>query len=112
MAGRWRISLETPERHRADEWAVALAAGCIPRRLRLRLDGWALIIATNDVEAAREALHAFDQENIVNSTDVSVDAVAPVRGAAAVGVVVGLLLIGFFPPPALAQHPVPGSRLE
>lgn len=86
----------TPERHRADEWAVVLEAGDIPYRLRLRLDGWALIVAARDVEAAREALDAFDRENVVSTMDVSVDAVAPVRGAAAVGVAVGLLLIGFF----------------
>ncbi len=86
----------TPERHRADEWAVVLAAGCIPHRLRPRLDGWALIVAARDAEAAREALDAYDRENIANTADVGADAVAPVRGAAAVGVAVGLLLIGFF----------------
>jgi len=86
----------TPERHRADEWAVVLEAGDIPYRLRRRLDGWALIVAARDVAAAREALDAFDRENVVSTADVSVDAVAPVRGAAAVGVAVGLLLIGFF----------------
>lgn len=86
----------TPERHRADEWAVVLAAGSIPHWLRHRLDGWALIVAARDAEAAREALDAFDRENSVNTTDVGADAVAPVRGAAAVGVAVGLLLIGFF----------------
>ena len=86
----------TPERHRADEWAVVLAAGFIPHRLRLRLDGWALIVAARDAEAAREALDAYDRENIANTSDVGADAVAPVRGAAAVGVAIGLLLIGFF----------------
>ena len=86
----------TPERHRADEWAMVLAASYIPHRLRHRGDGWALIVDARDVEAARGALDAFDRENVVNTTDVSVDAVAPVRGAAAVGIAVGLLLIGFF----------------
>ena len=86
----------TPERHRADEWAVVLAAGCIPHRLRPRLDGWALIVAARDAEAARETLDAYDRENIANTSDVGADAVAPVRGAAAVGVAIGLLLIGFF----------------
>ena len=86
----------TPERHRADEWAMVLAASYIPHRLRHRGDGWALIVDAREVEAAREALDAFDRENVVNTTDVSVDAVAPVRGAAAVGIAVGLLLIGFF----------------
>ena len=86
----------TAERHRADEWAMVLAASYIPHRLRHRGDGWALIVDARDVEAARGALDAFDRENVVNTTDVSVDAVAPVRGAAAVGIAVGLLLIGFF----------------
>ena len=92
----------TPERHRADEWAVVLAAGSIPHRLRSRLDGWALIVAAEDAEAAREALDAYDRENIADTADVGADAVVPVRGAAAVGVAVGLLLIGFFA--------VPGTR--
>jgi len=86
----------TPERHRADEWAVVLAAGGIPHRLRSRLDGWALIVAARDAEAARAALDAYDRENIADTAEVAADAVAPVRGAAAVGVAVGLLLIGFF----------------
>ncbi len=86
----------TPERQRADEWAVVLAAGSIPHRLRPRLDGWALIVAADDADAARDALDAYDRENIPDTAQVGADVVAPVRGAAAVGVVVGLLLIGFF----------------
>jgi len=86
----------TPERHQADEWAVVLAAGNIPHHLRSRLDGWALIVAARDAEAAREALDAYDRENIADAVDVGADAVAPIRGAAVVGVAVGLLLIGFF----------------
>ena len=86
----------TRERHQADEWAVVLAAGSIPHRLRLRLDGWALIVAARDAEAAREALDAYDRENSADTVDVGADIPVPVRGAAAVGVAVGLLLIGFF----------------
>ena len=86
----------TRERHQADEWAVVLAAGSIPHRLRLRLDGWALIVAAGDAEAAREALDAYDRENSADTVDVGADIPVPVRGAAAVGVAVGLLLIGFF----------------
>jgi rhomboid protease GluP len=86
----------TPERHQADEWAVVLAAGNIPHRLRSRLDGWALIVAARDAEAAREALDAYDRENSADTADVGAEAVAPIRGAAVVGVAVGLLLIGFF----------------
>src|SRR5262250_3963261 len=86
----------TPDRRRVDEWATVLAAGGIPHRLRLRLDGWALIVAAHDAEAARETLDAYDRENIADTAEVAADAVAPVRGAAAVGVAIGLLLIGFF----------------
>src|SRR5437867_1986470 len=86
----------TPERHQAGEWAVVLAAGNIPHRLHPGLDGWALIVAARDAEAAREALDAYDRENIADTADVGADAVAPVRGAAVVGVAVGLLLVGFF----------------
>ena len=86
----------THERHQADEWAVVLAAGSIPHRLRLRLDGWALIVAAGDAEAAREALDAYDRENSADTVDVGADIPVRVRGAAAVGVAVGLLLIGFF----------------
>src|SRR5947208_10930948 len=86
----------TPDRDQADEWAVVLAAGNIPHRLRPRLDGWALIVSTRDAEAAREALDAYERENVGDTVDVDADAVAPVRGAAVVGVAIGLLLIGCF----------------
>jgi membrane associated rhomboid family serine protease len=86
----------TPERHRAEEWAVVLAADSIPHRLRRRLDGWALVVAARDVKAAHEALDAYDRENTADTADVGAEAVTPVRVAAAVGVAVGLLLIGFF----------------
>ena len=85
-----------PERRRADEWATVLAASGIPHRLRSRLDGWALIVASSDVEAAREALDAYDRENTADTAGESGEPVEPVRGAAAVGVAVALLLIGFF----------------
>jgi membrane associated rhomboid family serine protease len=86
----------TPDRHRVDEWATVLAAGGIPHRLRPRLDGWALIVAVRDADAARETLDAYDRESIADTTRARGASVASVRGAAAVGVAVGLLLIGFF----------------
>src|SRR6267142_6292894 len=60
----------TAERHRADEWAIVRAAGSIPHRLRPRLDGWALIVAARDAEAAREALDAYDRENVADAPHV------------------------------------------
>jgi rhomboid protease GluP len=86
----------TPERHRVDEWATVLAAGGIPHRLRSRLDGWALIVAARDADAAREMLDAYDRENSADTTRAGSASVAPVRGAAGLGVAVGLLLIAFF----------------
>jgi len=88
-----RVALE---RRQADEWAVVLAASNIPHHLSPRLDGWALIVGARDAEAAREALDAYDRENIADTADVGADAVPLIRGAAVVGVAVGLLLIGFF----------------
>jgi len=86
----------TPERHRADEWAMVLAAGGIPHWLRPRLDGWAVVVAARDADAAREALDAYDLENITDTAGASGDPAPPVRGATALGIAVGLLLIGFF----------------
>jgi membrane associated rhomboid family serine protease len=86
----------TPDRPRVDEWATVLAAGGIPHRLRFRLDGWALIVAARDADAARETLDAYDRENVADTARAGSASVAPVRGAASVGVAVGLLLIGFF----------------
>ena len=86
----------TLERRQADEWAVVLAASNIPHHVSPRLDGWALIVGARDAEAAREALDAYDRENTADTADVGADAVPPIRGAAVVGVAVGLLLIGFF----------------
>lgn len=86
----------TPDRHRVDEWATVLAAGGISHRLRSRLDGWALIVAARDGDAARETLDAYDRENIADTARAPSASVGHVRGAAGVGVAVGLLLIGFF----------------
>jgi len=86
----------TLERRQADEWAVVLAASNIPHHVSPTLDGWALIVGARDAEALREALDAYDRENTADTADVGADAVPPIRGAAVVGVAVGLLLIGFF----------------
>src|SRR5260370_35270503 len=86
----------TPERGRADEWAVVLAATGIPHRLRRRPDGWALIVAPLDPPAALDALDGYDREQQDESPDAVAGVVTPVRGAPALGAVVALLLLGFF----------------
>lgn len=86
----------TSDRHRIDEWATVLAAAGIPHRLRSRLDGWALIVAARDADEARETLDAYDSENRPETTRPHRASAEPVRGAAGVGIAVGLVLIGFF----------------
>jgi membrane associated rhomboid family serine protease len=84
-----------PDRQRADEWAVVLAAADIPYWLRRRLDGWALIVPASAVTAARASLDAYDRENVREAADHS-EAAAPSRPITLVGVYVALLLLGSF----------------
>src|SRR5262249_46396632 len=86
----------TPDRRRIDEWATVLAAGGIPHRLRSRLDGWALIVAPRDADAARETLDAYDRENRAGATRAHRAPGEAGRGAGGLGIAVGLVLIGFF----------------
>jgi rhomboid protease GluP len=82
----------TPDRRRADEWAVVLAAAAIPHWLRHRLDGWALIVPADDAATALETLAAYDQENARDESG----AIPRSRPPTVAGAVVALLLIGFF----------------
>ena len=82
----------TPSRRRADEWAVVLAAADIPHWLRQRLDGWAVFVEPVDADAALDALAAYDRENAPERA-VEIPASRPFT---IVGLVVALLLIGFF----------------
>jgi len=85
----------TPSRRRADEWAVVLAAADIPHWLRQRLDGWAVIVPPDDAATALAALAAYDQENAGERVG-SGEAAPPSRPMTIAGVVVALLLLGFF----------------
>jgi rhomboid protease GluP len=82
----------TPDRRRADEWAVVLAAAGIPHWQRHRLDGWALLVPADDAATALATLAAYDEENARDDGG----AVAPARPPTITGAVVALLLIGFF----------------
>jgi rhomboid protease GluP len=84
----------TPSRRIADEWAVVLAAAGIPHWQRERLDGWALFVTPDDVVTALEALAAYDRENATD--DDGPDEAPPARPLTIAGVVVALLLVGFF----------------
>lgn len=72
---------------------MVLAAAGIPHWLRHRLDGWALLVATSDAPAAFESLAAYDRENAPAAGDAGT---AAGRSWSISGVVVALLLIGFF----------------
>jgi len=85
----------TPSRRIADEWAVVLAAAGIPHWQRERLDGWALFVTPDDVVTALEALAAYDRENATDD-DGGADEAPPARPLTIAGVVVALLLVGFF----------------
>jgi membrane associated rhomboid family serine protease len=85
----------TPSRRIADEWAVVLAAAGIPHWQRQRLDGWALFVTPDDVVTALEALAAYDREN-ADDDDGGADEAPPARPLTIAGVVVALLLVGFF----------------
>jgi rhomboid protease GluP len=92
MDGPGTVVRVTPDRRRADEWAVVLAAAAIPHWLRHRLDGWALIVPADDASTALATLAAYDQEN----TRDDAGAVVASRPPTITGAVVALLLIGFF----------------
>jgi rhomboid protease GluP len=95
IGGPGRAVRVAPNRERADEWAVVLAATDIPHWLRRRLDGWALIVPAADAAAALESLDAYDRENAGEGTDRG-DAVAPSRPVTLAGSYVALLLMGLF----------------
>jgi rhomboid protease GluP len=84
-----------PERERAEEWALVLAAADIPHWFRRRLDGWALLVAASDAAAALAILDAYDRENPLPVARVD-DAAAPSRPVTLAGAYAALLLIGFF----------------
>jgi membrane associated rhomboid family serine protease len=85
----------TPSRRIADDWAVELAAAGIPHWMRQRLDGWALIVPPDDAATALATLAAYDRENSAEGPAGSLEP-APARPLSTAGVVVALLLIGFF----------------
>jgi rhomboid protease GluP len=84
----------TPDRGRADEWAVVLAAAGIPHWLRQRLDGWALVVPPDDAGTALQALDAYDTE--AGGTDTGPGEPEPARPLTIVGAVTALGLVGMF----------------
>lgn len=81
------------DRDRADEWALVLAAVGVPFRVERAVDGgFAIWVSASGVAPALRALGANDRE--VRGGPAVAPAV-PHRGTGALGVVFGMLLIGF-----------------
>jgi rhomboid protease GluP len=83
----------TPSARQAQEWATVLAAAGIRHRLDIAATGWALVVAGHDGTRASRALTAYDEEE---RPEPSVTAPALGHAAIGLGVVVALLLLGFF----------------
>jgi len=84
---------ETPDPAEADEWAVVLAAAGIAHRLEATGAGWTLMVQPGDVERARGALSAYDEEV---ADEIPAGVPDPGYGSTPIGVAVAVLLIGFF----------------
>jgi len=83
----------SPDRRRADDWALALASAGIESHLNWTLQGYALTVPEADRQRAYAVLDAFDDENRRPVTRLS-DRVQPGRSYAALAITV--LLCAFF----------------
>lgn len=78
---------------RMDEWALVLAATGIPHRIDRQVDGgYALGVAPQNATAADRALRTYETESL---TAARVAPPAPDRGTNALGIGIGLALVGF-----------------
>jgi rhomboid protease GluP len=83
----------TPHARRAEEWATVLAATGIRHRLAPTGSGWAVVVAGSDGERAGATLQAYDDEN---QPEPRVPVPAVGTDSIALGVAVGVGLLGFF----------------
>jgi len=78
----------TPDRRRADDWALALASAGIDSRIDQTADGCAVVVRGSDWRRADAVLAAFDAENRPASAPVAEPSAAPTSyGALAVAVI-------------------------
>ena len=84
-----------PDRDRAEELGLVLAAADIRHWVRRRLDGWALIVSPSDAASALESLDGYERENPPSLTRRAA-AVTPARPLTLAGAYVALLLIACF----------------
>jgi rhomboid protease GluP len=102
---------ETPIRtttrlSQAEEWALVLTAAGVPSRLQPVAEVWTLFVPEADVARACEALDAYDAEAPA-VTGAPRLAATSTDTAWTLGLIVGLLLLGFF---AISGPPAAGSR--
>jgi rhomboid protease GluP len=87
------IVRQTTNRDRADEWTLVLTAVGVSHRLLQDGGGTiAVSVPRGELPAAQRALDADDRERIAGAPTAPA---APDRGTGALGIVLGMLLIGF-----------------
>jgi membrane associated rhomboid family serine protease len=96
----------SPSAGEANEWALVLAASGIPYRLEAGDAGWALLVPDPELRRAQRALRAYDRENHPPRHALPLRGLSA-RAAWAIGLLVGILLLGFF---AVTGPPAAGSR--
>ncbi|HVR63905.1 MAG TPA: hypothetical protein VMU50_18515, partial [Polyangia bacterium] len=74
------------------DWSVVLAAAGIAYRQARTASGWALLVSAADEARARAALDAYEKETAA----LPVEAAPPDAAPSRLGVVVALILAGFY----------------
>jgi rhomboid protease GluP len=92
-----RAVCSTPSASRAEECALVLAAAGIAHRLEQADAGWAVVVATGDLDRASRALAAYDEESPAGAAAGVPGVASPhVWGANGLGPLVATALVGFF----------------
>lgn len=89
-----------------EAWGLVLTAAGIPYRLESNEVGWTILVSAADVDKAREALDAYDEE-ARGALSPTVSEAASADTAWIIGVMLGAALLGFF---AVTGPPTAGSR--
>lgn len=89
-----------------EAWGLVLTAAGIPYRLESNEVGWTILVSAADVDKAREALDAYDEE-ARGAPSPTVPEAAPADTAWIIGIALGAALLGFF---AVTGPPTAGSR--
>jgi len=81
-----------PGRRAVEEWALVLAAAGIAHRVAGNAGGWRLLVAAGDADRSIAALDAYDAER----RNAAAGEEAPEYGPTYAGLLVAVLLVGFY----------------